>query len=876
MYSCGGLVEYNIGNIDNCSTEVKITDIGYGYSSLRAGGLVCVNYNVPTEDPDGPIIDFENNGITNSSSNCEIIAENKGVRVAGLVSDNLGEIKNCSSECKIIGKDSTSAAGLVAYNMGSISGCNAKGSISIENDSVSGGLVATNSAEIEDSYAQVNITGDNYVVIGGLVGEIEDSDRFKKNSFGFSDVQESEEGGFSGRTIELNGFRPDIEYALLIDNCYAIADISGKDNSALGGLVGTFFFGKLMNPKALSGGLEEMAVTDESLINTMGFVDVDDTYEILISNSRAKGTVSGGKNSYIGGITGINSFSIRNCFAGHELSGGKNSCIGGISGGNAGVISTSFFKGSVTGDGNEENPINPFAAGGLVGANMGEIDKTYANCDVIIGDNSFAGGLVGSNDLNNASISDSYATGNVAGGENTVVGGLIGFNFQSNPMEYDAFDADRSSAPINSGGASAPSEITKPITNAYYNTDYQQTVDGKPQDSKGAGGSSVSETEDVEQNIDIVGLTTIQMTGTDAISEDCMNFTADQWVVTESVNGKVYYPQLKAFNEKEISEDIKNSSIDSVTFESVPPVFKADLSKTKEVVKGDNITLKVKAENEDGSLITYQWYKNGKAIEGATSDTLTIRKAKESDEGSYSVTATNNIFNIKIAQTDSEKCRLKVKEKNDRGGISRDSGNSNIYSTNNNNYSIKENKIYFSDVNEHWAKDSIEFVTARELFSGTGEGVFSPDTYMTRGMLVTVLGRLWGVDINKSYQCGFVDVNNDAYYCKYIAWAAQNNIVKGTGDNTFSPDQPIKREELAAIIDRYVSFSGLELTLVREYSDFDDNDKISDWAKDGIIKLYKAGIINGKPGNVFEPQGMATRAEVASIIKFLFRIVELK
>ena len=887
MDDCGGLVGFNRSNIDNCHTKVKITDIGFGRGSFRAGGLAIANLLL--DDIDEQDMDMETNGITNSSSDCEIFTKNEEAYVAGLVAENFGFIKNSSSKCNITVKDYSYAGGLVTNNAGKISGCNAKGNISIANGSVSGGLIATNSDELKDSYAEVNITGDDYVVIGGLIGNTEDRYRYLTKSNSLFDVEKSDEGNFSNRTIELNRMKgPEFEFS--IDNCYAVGDIKGKDSALLGGLVGSSL------PNRIERDINSMAVADDDLSNpvSMGFKE-DEPY--IISNSHAKGTVTGGKNSFIGGITGMSVYTIENCFAESEVSGGLNSCIGGLAGGSAGVVSSSFFKGSVIGDGNEEDFMHPFAAGGLVGVNTGIIEKTYANCDVINGDNSFAGGLVGANEQENSIISDSYATGNVAGGKNSVVGGLVGENYQEDRKEYDSF------AIGNSGGGGGSVTNRGLISNVYYNTDYKQTVNGKLQESTGIGYSPVYTIEGTEPNI--IGLNTIQMTGMDSISEDCMNFTDDEWVETESINGKVYYPQLMAFNEEEISEDIKNSSLDSVTLESVPPVFTSDLSKSKDVEKGDNVTLKVKAKNEDGSLITYQWYKNGNAIEGETSNALTLNKVKESDKGSYSVTATNNILNIKIAETESGKCKLTVNEKNERRGVPIDSGsgiynsnylNSNtaaLYSvqngkeailslseivkdsrnnnnTNNGKYYSKENKKYFSDINEHWAKDSIDFVTARELFSGTESEVFSPDLCMTRGMLVTVLGRLWGVDINEDYQSTFADVNNDAYYGKYVSWAAQNSIVSGTGNNMFSPDQPIKREELTTIIDRFVSFTGLELTFVRNYSDFADNNSISDWATDGIIKLYKAGVINGKPGNVFEPQGMATRAEVASVIKSLF------
>ena len=88
----------------------------------------------------------------------------------------------------------------------------------------------------------------------------------------------------------------------------------------------------------------------------------------------------------------------------------------------------------------------------------------------------------------------------------------------------------------------------------------------------------------------------------------------------------------------------------------------------------------------------------------------------------------------------------------------------------------------FTDIAGHWAKQDIEFVAARGLLSGTGNNQFSPDGAMTRGMFVTALGRLAGVNPDSYKTRSFTDVKADAYYAAYVEWAAQKNIVKGTGD----------------------------------------------------------------------------------------------
>ncbi len=178
----------------------------------------------------------------------------------------------------------------------------------------------------------------------------------------------------------------------------------------------------------------------------------------------------------------------------------------------------------------------------------------------------------------------------------------------------------------------------------------------------------------------------------------------------------------------------------------------------------------------------------------------------------------------------------------------------------------------FTDIAYHWAKEDIEFVVKHGLFSGTSDTTFSPDTAMTRGMFVTVLGRLANADVDSYNESSFNDVKSDAYYMGYIEWASKNNIVKGIGNGNFAPEQAITREQMALIISNYAKTMDLKLTQAYSENTFADNDKISDYAKDAVKQMQMSGVISGKNGNIFDPQVSATRAEVSAL---LHRFVEL-
>jgi hypothetical protein len=151
---------------------------------------------------------------------------------------------------------------------------------------------------------------------------------------------------------------------------------------------------------------------------------------------------------------------------------------------------------------------------------------------------------------------------------------------------------------------------------------------------------------------------------------------------------------------------------------------------------------------------------------------------------------------------------------------------------------------------------------------GTSAGAFSPNLPMTRGMLATVLGRLAG--INASLYTGaapFGDVDASQYYAPYVRWANANGIVNGTGGGVFAPGAPVSRQDLAVILTNYARYTGKPLSAKRAYSGFADAAAIAGYARAAVEAVCRAGIIGGKPGGLFDPEGGATRAETAAILR---------
>jgi hypothetical protein len=160
------------------------------------------------------------------------------------------------------------------------------------------------------------------------------------------------------------------------------------------------------------------------------------------------------------------------------------------------------------------------------------------------------------------------------------------------------------------------------------------------------------------------------------------------------------------------------------------------------------------------------------------------------------------------------------------------------------------------------------------LFEGTAADMFSPNTNMTRGIIVTVLWRLAGRPGGGGSE--FDDVDKNAWHADAIAWTREKGIVTGIGGSRFDPDTPVSRQDLAVIISRFAVAMGWPIPVTRDYAGFKDDADCANYAKDAIEAFFRAGIINGYPDGSFKPQGTATRAEVAAMLHRFIEAVKPK
>lgn len=171
----------------------------------------------------------------------------------------------------------------------------------------------------------------------------------------------------------------------------------------------------------------------------------------------------------------------------------------------------------------------------------------------------------------------------------------------------------------------------------------------------------------------------------------------------------------------------------------------------------------------------------------------------------------------------------------------------------------------FSDVNENdWFYKSVQYVYSKKLMNGISPEIFSPNSGLTRAMLVTILYRM-----ENEPECGklvFEDVESDTWYTDSVAWAAENGIVNGIGNGLFAPNNYITREQIAVILYNYANFKNHLTSTRTDVDKYSDGEAVSPWAKDALQWAAGNGVINGKTTTTLEPQGQATRAEAATML----------
>ncbi len=178
-------------------------------------------------------------------------------------------------------------------------------------------------------------------------------------------------------------------------------------------------------------------------------------------------------------------------------------------------------------------------------------------------------------------------------------------------------------------------------------------------------------------------------------------------------------------------------------------------------------------------------------------------------------------------------------------------------------------ELPFYDVwTDHWYYEGVKYTNQKGWMNGTSSIEFAPESPTTRAMLVTVLHRIEGSPAPQK-ESDFSDVAAGLWYTQAVAWAAENDIVNGMGDGTFAPDDKITREQLTTVLFRYAQYKQKSEQADPSSTVFADQEKVSEWAKEGMQWAVCKGIINGITAEnklYLQPQGSATRAQIATVL----------
>ena len=172
----------------------------------------------------------------------------------------------------------------------------------------------------------------------------------------------------------------------------------------------------------------------------------------------------------------------------------------------------------------------------------------------------------------------------------------------------------------------------------------------------------------------------------------------------------------------------------------------------------------------------------------------------------------------------------------------------------------------FTDVSSTaWYAAAVAYVHEQGWMTGTSSNRFSPYLPISRSMAATILHRLAG-----SPQAGvpaFPDVEDNTWYTQAVAWAAEEGVVLGYDDGTFGPQDPVTREQLAALLYRYARYQGYDTSGRAGLSGYADAGQVSPYARTAMAWAVNTGLLTGRTQTTLVPGGTATRAELAVILE---------
>ena len=1029
----GGVVGDNSGIVENCYNTGTVTGPDSGTGN-RVGGVVGENsgssivvncYNTGTvtgtDDYVGGVVGY--NHSSGSVTNCYNTGEVSGNKyVGGVVGYNDGDstVKNCYNTGKVSGK--ISVGGVVGDNRGRVENCYNTGKVS-GNSSVGGVVGQNEGGRVKNCYF-LKDTAEKGIGVGEEIGataeSVDDLDALCKklasDPWTISDtlkrpvLQENPEGGLGSpespyqisTATQLKNFATAVNggeksaHAKLMNNI-DLKDVCGPELDAetswtpIGNdahqYIGTFDG----NGKTIKNLYINNTTSSEDQ-GLFGYLGTSGDNKGTVQNLTVEGSVSSTvANSNVGGVVGLNSGNVENCYNTGEVSG--NNCVGGVVGYNNGSVTNCYNTGKVSNGSN---------VGGVVGYNNSGTVKNCYNTGNVSGGSK--GGVVGYN-INGGTVTNCYflktddvnkdlpgigndsaegaaakddtafhsgevayllgeAWGQTLGGEEDSLPTLVALNPDAAKEVYQlTFDWSYEGAPegtttttnVYTNGSVAIPEINH--DRAGYHISGWKDASGAPVTTETAVTADTTYIAEWTANTYTITVTagsggTVNGGGTfaegtqvtvTATANDGYTFVAWQEGGTKIENAGTSYTftvndncTLTAVFEKEPEPTPTPtpdptpsgpSTGDSTGWDDI-------LDELENAENGDEITIdmgdetKVPAEIFESlagkdvdvtfDLGDIQWSASGADIPtdtdftdldlGVNLDTngipVNVINTITGEVGTVQITLAHNgefgftmtltaplgkenagywanLYHYKVNggeadredplgdDEDAEALNFEAAAKIDEDGsvtipFSHASQYAIVIDTHS-HATVDVSDLFIDVAPNAWYKDAVQYAYDHGLMTGTSAHEFAPEATTTRAMIVSILARLEGVESAEA--AGFADVDDNDWYATAVNWAASVGVVNGYEDNTFRPNQPITREQLAAILMNYAAYKGYDVSARADLSHYSDADSISSWANDVLLWAVAEGLLTGVTDDTIAPQAHATRAQVAAILQ---------
>ena len=886
----GGVVGQNSGTVKNSYNTGSVTG-----SNSPVGGVVGYN------DSGGSVTNCYNTGTVSSTSNS---GDPGGV--GGVVGDNGGTVENCYNTGSVTGT-SNYVGGVVGWNISSVTNCYNTGSVTGSNSPV-GGVVGYNISSVTNCYNTGSVSGPDSVsgsYVGGVVGlnssstvtgtvtgcyflqqndvpaqgigsdgsaagaaAVKDLDELCKkfenltDTWSISDTlnrpvltSNHEDDGTQAHpyristATQLENFRDIVNgtngqrqnksaHAKLMNNinlssvCGENAGESGQSVSwtPIGNSIGNPYEGTFNGDGHTISGLyikNTSNITDYQ--GLFGFVGSEGT----VQNLTVDGTVSGSWS--VGGVVGYNNggtvtgctFSVSGTVSGRMYVGG----VVGRNSGTYGSVTNCYNTGEVTGS----------TSGGVVGYNQsGTVENCY-NTGTVSGSD-YVGGVVGSN---SGSVKNCYFLKTADVNKNLSGIGFGGEGQEAIQKTADAFHSGEvaylleqnisddkkpvwGQSKLNTPD-SLPTLVALDKANAQkvYQVTFNYGTSFADNDERFAYSYTNGVVSKPDKNPELDGHTLSGWYSDESLTTE-WNFD------TEISNDTTLYAKWTPVAEPEPDPEPTPDP------EPEEPPYSGKYSYEVFTSVGDNGTISVDRYATEGDEVTIivtpdEAYKlddlsvtaNGKDVE------LTA-----GGDGTYSFTMPS--ADVRITATFAEDPDWTEPEEP----------------------ATDVSDLFIDIAPDAWYKDAVQYAYDNGLMTGTSATTFEPEATTTRAMIVSILARLEGVE--SAQAAGFADVD-DEWYATAVNWAANVGVVNGYEDNTFRPNTAITREQLAAILMNYAAYKGEDVSNRASLATY--TDQPSTWAEEAMSWAVAEGLISGVTADTLQPQGAATRAQVAAILQ---------